>query len=78
MANQRTTSQTNVNEAAMRAEEAVDTLRDIYEEKRDMAKARAQDAWSTSRDFLSEHPLAAVGCAFATGFLVAKIATRDR
>ncbi|HEY7957150.1 MAG: hypothetical protein ACHQ17_02920 [Polyangia bacterium] len=50
--------------------EARDQLRDDLQLLRDAIGHRAGEVRDTVTGFVEEHPLAAVGCAFGTGFLL--------
>jgi len=58
--------------------DAKSEFRAQWSDRFDTIKGRAQDAISTSEDFVKEHPLGTVLGACAIGFVVGLIARRNR
>ncbi|WP_043317654.1 YqjD family protein [Microbulbifer sp. HZ11] len=57
----------------MRARETADTVKARTRHGMEKGKQRAQDVAEKAENSIKAHPLVSVGCAFAAGWLIAKI-----
>lgn len=57
----------------MRARETADTMKARTRHGMEKGKQRAQDVAEKAESSIKAHPLVSVGCAFAAGWLIAKI-----
>ncbi|QDK38379.1 YqjD family protein [Bdellovibrio sp. NC01] len=65
-------------EIKSKAEDMQSDMRSMWADRYDQIKSRAKDAYSTSEDFVKDHPVATVLGACAIGFVAGLLARRSR